>query len=211
MLALFLSGLARSLVALLVTAGTTPWVCCKWSIPSCVNGRADSSSQGSNYPSTTACIVGCTRGKSLSTKTSVDLIRLRTPMSSVDGPPESPSIFHVEPRPPSRITSTQLATPVDHRFARARYSLLPPRNKHRRGLSPVHRKRLPVHQRRWPVHPSLSPKMFEVVTGEFRWHLRSNHRGPRGQSGDTWAEYLLRWLKEGGATGRRRSRSRSSI
>ena len=44
-------------------------------------------------------------------------------MSNVDGPPESPSIVHVKPRPPSRISSTQLATPVDHPFARARYSL----------------------------------------------------------------------------------------
>ena len=46
-------------------------------------------------------------------------------MSNVDGPPESPSIVHVEPRPPSRISSTQLATLVDHLFARVRYSLPP--------------------------------------------------------------------------------------
>ena len=26
--------------------------------------------------------------------------------------------------------------------------------------------------------------MCEIVTGEFRWHLRSKHRGPRGRSGD---------------------------
>ena len=69
---LFFSGLARSFVALLVTAGTTPWVCCKRSTPSCVSGHADSSSPGSNCPSTTACIVGCTRGESSSSKTSVD-------------------------------------------------------------------------------------------------------------------------------------------
>ena len=50
-------------------------------------------------------------------------------MSNVDGLPESPSIVHVEPRPPSRISSTQLATPVDHMFARAHYSSPPPRNK----------------------------------------------------------------------------------
>ena len=142
-------------------------------------------------------------------------------MSNVDGPSESPSIIHVGPRPPSRISSTQLATPVDHLFARVRFSLSPPptpRKKHRWGLSPVHPKRLPVHPRRWPVHPrrwpvhpNLSPTMFEVLTGEFRWHLLSKHRGPRGRSGGTWAEDLLRWLGEGGATGRRRSRSLSSI
>ena len=86
-----------------------------------------------------------------------------------------------------------------------------PRKAASSGLSPVHQKRLSVHQRRWPVHPSLSPTMFEVVPGDFRWHLRSKHRGPRGRSGDIWAEHLLRWLGEGGATGRRRSRSRSSI
>ena len=72
-LVLFLSGLARSLVALLVTAETTSWVCCKRSIPSCVSGHANSSSSGSNCPSTTACIVGCTRGESSSAKYSVDL------------------------------------------------------------------------------------------------------------------------------------------
>ena len=44
-------------------------------------------------------------------------------MANVDGPPESPSIVHVEPRPPSRISSTQLATPVDHIFAGVYYSL----------------------------------------------------------------------------------------
>ena len=37
------------------------------------------------------------------------------------------------------------------------------------------------------------------------------HRGPKGRSGDTWAGDLLRWLAEGGAAGRRRSRLRSSI
>ena len=131
-------------------------------------------------------------------------------MSNVDGPPESPSIAHVEPRPQSRISSTQLAKPVDHLFFCARYPP-PPRKQASSGLSPVHQKRLSVHQRRWPVHPSLSPTMFEVVPGDFRWHLRSKHRGPRGRSGDIWAEHLLRWLGEGGATGRRRSRSRSSI
>ena len=47
-------------------------------------------------------------------------------MSNVDGPSESPSIIHVGPRPPSRISSTQLATPVDHLFARVRFSLPPP-------------------------------------------------------------------------------------
>ena len=55
-------------------------------------------------------------------------------MSNVDGPPESPFIVHVEPRPPSRISSTQLATPVDHIFARARYSLPPPRKKTSSGV-----------------------------------------------------------------------------
>ena len=45
--------------------------------------------------------------------------------------------------------------------------------------------------------------MFEAL-GEFFWHLRSKQRGPRGRSGDTWAEDLLRLLEEGGATGRRR-------
>ena len=73
-LVLFLSGLACSLVALLVTSETTHWVCCKRSIPSCVSGHADSSSPGSNCPSTTACIVGCTRGESSSTKNSVGLL-----------------------------------------------------------------------------------------------------------------------------------------
>ena len=55
-LVLFLSVLARSLVALLLTAETTSWVCCKRSIPSC-------SRPGSNCPSTRACIVGSTRGE----------------------------------------------------------------------------------------------------------------------------------------------------
>ena len=57
-LVLFLSGLAYSLAALLATAETTPWVCRKRSVPSCVNGHAISSSPDSNCPSTTACIVG---------------------------------------------------------------------------------------------------------------------------------------------------------
>ena len=43
-------------------------------------------------------------------------------MSNVDGPPESPSIVHAEPRPPSRISSTQLATSVDHFLAHVHYS-----------------------------------------------------------------------------------------
>ena len=37
--------------------------------------------------------------------------------------------------------------------------------------------------------------MFEGLRGEFRWHLRSRHRGPKSRSGDTWAEGLLRWFK----------------
>ena len=60
-LVLFLNGLARSLIIFLVTVETTPWVCCKSSIP-CVSGHADISSPGFNYPSTTACIVDCTIG-----------------------------------------------------------------------------------------------------------------------------------------------------
>ena len=106
-------------------------------------------------------------------------------------------------------------------FLRARATPPPlppfPRKKHRRGLPPVHPKplavhsrRLPVHPRRWLVHPNLNPTTFEVL-GEFRWHLRSKHRDPRGWSGDTWAEYLLRRLEEGGVTGRRRWRWRSLI
>ena len=59
-LVLYLSGLARSHVALLVTTEKTPWVCCKRSIRSCVSGYADSTGPGSNCPSTTTCLVGCT-------------------------------------------------------------------------------------------------------------------------------------------------------
>ena len=81
----------------------------------------------------------------------------------------------------------------------------PNEKKHRQGSPSVHPKRWPVHPRRWPVHPNLSPTMFEGLGGEIRWHLRSRHRGPKGRSGDSWA--LLRWLEEGGATGRRRWRS----
>ena len=62
-LVLYLSDLARSLVERLVTAETTPWVCCKRSIPSCVSEHADCSGPGSNCPSTTACVVGCTRSE----------------------------------------------------------------------------------------------------------------------------------------------------
>ena len=47
-------------------------------------------------------------------------------MSNVDEPPESPSIDHAKPRPPSGIPSTLLATPVDHIFARARFFPPPP-------------------------------------------------------------------------------------
>ena len=44
---------------------------------------------------------------------------------------------------------------------------------------------------------SLSPTMFEVVTGEFRWHLRSKRRGPRGQSGHTWLNIFCGdWKRE---------------
>ena len=50
---LFLSGLARSLVAPLVAAATAPWVCGKSSILSCASGHADSGSPGLNCPSTT--------------------------------------------------------------------------------------------------------------------------------------------------------------
>ena len=163
-LALFLNGLARSLVIIFVNSERTPCVCCKRSIPSCVSGHADSSSPGSNCPSIPACIVGCTRGESSSSKNSADL------SSSWDAhvkrenePPESPSIVHAEPRPPSGISSTLLATPVDHNFARARYSLPPPRKKHRRGLPPVHPKRLPVHPRHWLVRSNLNPTMFVSV------------------------------------------------
>ena len=114
------------------------------------------------------------------------------------------SIVHAKPRPPSGVSSTLLATPVDHIFLRARYSSPPPTDKRRRGLPPVHPKRLPVHSRRWPVHSNLSPTMFEVLRDEFRWNLQSKHRGLKGWSGDSWAGGLLRWLEEGGATGRRR-------
>ena len=39
--------------------------------------------------------------------------------------------------------------------------------------------------------------MFEVVTGEFRWHLQSEHRGPRGQSGHTWLNIFCGgWKRE---------------
>ena len=55
-------------------------------------------------------------------------------MSNVDGPPESPSIVHVELRLPSRISSAQLATPVDHVFARACYSPPPPDEKTLSGV-----------------------------------------------------------------------------
>ena len=32
--------------------------------------------------------------------------------------------------------------------------------------------------------------MFEVLRGEFCWHLRSKHRGPKGRSRYSWAEGL---------------------
>ena len=70
-------------------------------------------------------------------------------------------------------------------FSGTHYSLPPPRKEHRRGSPSVHPKRWPVHPRRRPVHPNLSPAMFEGLRGEFRWHLRSRHRGPKGWSGDT--------------------------
>ena len=211
-LVLFLSGLARSLVALLVTAETTPWVCCKRSIPSCVSEHADSSSPGSNYPSTTAYIVGYTRGWSSSStkKFCRSLFVLERPcrtwMDSLNRLP----LFMSSPvlRQESLRRNSQHLLTI--RFYACALPPPPPRKKHR-GFSPVHPKRLPVHPRRWPVHPNLSPMMFEVLTGEFRWHLRSKHRGLRGRSGGIWAEDLLRWLGEGGATGRRRRRWRSSI
>ena len=96
----------------------------------------------------------------------------------------------------------------------SRNALLSPPPLHEKtssGSPSVQTKRLPVHPRCWQVHPNLSPMMFEGLRGEFRWHLRSRHRGPKGRSGDTWAEDILHWLEEEGATGRRRSRSRSSI
>ena len=54
-------------------------------------------------------------------------------MSNVDGQLESPSIVHVEPRPPSRISSAQLTTPVDHSFLRVR-ATPPPTTKKTSGV-----------------------------------------------------------------------------
>ena len=115
-------------------------------------------------------------------------------MPNVDELPESPFIVHAGPRPPSRISSTQLTTPVDHLFAHARYSLPP----YEETSSKV----------------AANPPKLESDDGqsfEFRWHLRSKPRGLRGRSGDNWAEDLLRRLGAGGATGRRRWHLRSSI
>ena len=92
-------------------------------------------------------------------------------------------------------------------FSETRFSFPPPRKEHRRESPLVHPKRWPVHPKRRPVHPNLSPTMFEGLRGEFRWHLRSKYRGPKGRSGDTWTEGLLRWPEKGVATGRRRWRS----
>ena len=82
-------------------------------------------------------------------------------------------------------------------FSETRYSPPPPprEKKHSPGSPSVHPKRWPVHPRHRPVYPNLSPTMFEGLRSEFRWHLRSRHRGPKGRSGDTWAEGLLRWLE----------------
>ena len=178
-LVLFYIGLARCLVALLVTAETTPWVCCKRSIPPCVSGHAESSSPGSNCPSTTACIVGCTRGESSSTKNFCRPLFVvgrpcRTWMDRLNRLPLLMSSLVLR-QESFRHSSRHLLTI----FLRARATPPPPPpKKHRRGLS--------------PVHPSLSPTMFEVVTGEFRWNLQSKHRVPRGWSGGIWAEDLLR-------------------
>ena len=82
-------------------------------------------------------------------------------------------------------------------FSETRFSLPPPRKEHRRGSPSVYPKRWPVHPKRRPVHPNLSPTMFEGLRDEFRWHLRSRYRGPKGRSGDTWTEGLLRWPEKG--------------
>ena len=199
---LFFSGLARSPVVPLVAAATAPWVCGRSSIPSCVSGHADGGSPGSNYPSTTRVSSTVREAEKLCRPLFVLGRPCRTWMNHLNHLPLLMASLVL--RQESFWRNSQHLLTIVLRVHATPPPPPPARKQASSGLSLVHSKRLPVHPRRWPVHPNSSPTMFEVLTGEFRWHLRRKDRRSKGRSGGLWAEDLLRWLGEGGATGRRR-------